>query len=107
MSNVPLLVRPKGTEEQCSNFWIAGAEYLKNNPKYLTVGERSLWRQIGCQFFGIDIIDEYLPIPEEGTEVDPLQSAGLKKVAIVSMREPQARSAAQMIAERSLSLIHI
>jgi hypothetical protein len=90
-----------GTEEQCSNFWIAGATYLQNNPKYLTVGERKLWRQIGIKFFDKGTIDEYLPVPEEAEEVDPLQVAGLKKVAIVSMRDPQAKAAAEMIRERS------
>jgi len=95
------LLNSVGTEEQCSNFWIAGATYLQNNPKYLTVGERNLWRQIGIQFFDKPTIDEYLPVPEEADEVDPLQAADLKKVAIVSMREPQAKAAAEMIRERS------
>lgn len=95
------LLNSVGTEDQCSNFWIAGASYLQNNPKYLTVGERSLWRKIGIQFFDEATIDEYLPIPEEADEVDPLAAAELKKVAIISMREPQAKAAAEMIRERS------
>lgn len=95
------LLNNKGTEEQCSNYWITGATYLKANPQCLTVGERNLWRQIGLQFLDLDTIDEYLPIPPEVEDTDPLQAAGLRKVAIVSMREPQARAAAEMIKERS------
>ncbi len=68
------LLNSKGTEEQCGNFWITGATYLQNNPKYLTVGERTLWRQIGLQIFDQSTIDEYLPLPESSSdEVDPLK----------------------------------
>jgi len=113
-ANVPFLLgvvdllNSKGTEEQCGNFWITGATYLQSNPKYLTVGERSLWRQIGLQIFDQATIDEYLPLPSdsEGQE-DPLKSANLKKVAIVSMREPQAKNAAEMIEQRTGANVHL
>ena len=95
------LLSQKGTEEQCGNFWIIGAAYLKNNPQYLTVGERTLWRQIGSQIFNAETVDEYLPVPLEEVSEDPLQTAQLRKVAIVSMREEQAKQAADMIRERS------
>lgn len=95
------LLSTKGTEEQCGNFWITGVTYLQNNPRYLTAGERKRWRQIGLQIFDSDTIEEYLPIPPEVTEEDPVQTAQLNKVAIVSMRETQAKIAADMIRERS------
>jgi hypothetical protein len=113
-ANVPFLLgvvdllNSKGTEEQCGNFWITGATYLQSNPKYLTAGERSLWRQIGLQIFDQSTIDEYLPLPNasDGQE-DPLKTANLKKVAIVSMREPQAKNAAEMIEQRTGASVHL
>ena len=95
------LLSSQGTEEQCGNFWITGATHLQNNPKYLTVGERSLWRQIGLKIFDRATVDEYLPLPAKVDEVDPLQATELSKVAIVSMREAQAKAAAEMIEQRS------
>lgn len=91
-----------GSEGQCESFWVVGAEFLlRHNQPSLTPGERALWRQIGSRI-GYDegILDEYLPIPAIEAEVDPLQTANLRKVAIVSMRERQAREAAAMISER-------
>jgi hypothetical protein len=91
-----------GTEGQCESFWVVGAEFLRHNLPTLTPGERALWRQIGSRIgYDAQILDEYLPIPETETDVDPLQEANLRKVAIVSMRERQAREAAAMISERS------
>lgn len=90
-----------GTQEQCGNFWIEGATYLRSNPKYLTHGERSLWRGIGGNHFDQITVDEYLPVPTEVEEVDSIREADLKKIAIVSMREPQAKAAAELIRERS------
>lgn len=95
------LLNAKGTEAQCSNFWITGATYIQSSPNNLTLGERKLWRQIGSQFFDSLTIDEYLPLPASDVGVDPLRQANLQKVAIVSMRERQASEAAAMISERS------
>jgi hypothetical protein len=113
-ANVPFLLgvvdllNSKGTEEQCGNFWITGATYLQSNPKYLTAGERSLWRQIGLQIFDQSTIDEYLPLPSDSDgQEDPLTSANLKKVAIVSMREPQAKNAAELIEQRTGASVHL
>ena len=102
------LLNSKGTEEKCGNFWITGAAYLQNNPKYLTSGERSLWRQIGFKIFDQSTVDEYLPVPSvEDCGLDPLKAANLKKVAIVSMREQQAKNAAEMIEQRSGASVHV
>jgi hypothetical protein len=102
------LLNSKGTEDQCGNFWITGATYLQSNPKYLTAGERSLWRQIGLQIFDQSTVDEYLSLPSgSDSEVDPLEAANLKKVAIVSMREPQAKNAAEMIEQRTGANVYL
>ncbi len=91
-----------GSVGQCESFWIVGAEFLRHNQQTLTPGDRELWRQIGSRIgYDASIIDEYLPIPATGANVDPLQQANLRKVAIVSMRERQSREAAAMISERS------
>lgn len=107
-ANVPFLLgvvdllNSKGTESRCGNVWITGATYLRGNLRSLTLGERLLWRQIGLQIFDQSTIDEYLPLPGEAdVQEDPLKSGKLKKVAIVSMREPQATSAAEMIKQRT------
>jgi hypothetical protein len=81
---------------------------LQSKPKYLTPGERNLWRQIGIQIFDQITVDEYLQLPSENdTEVDPLKTANLKKIAIVSMREPQAANAAKMIEQRTGANVHL
>jgi hypothetical protein len=91
-----------GSEGQCESFWVVGAEFLRHNQQALTPGERALWRHIGGRIgYDESILDEYLPVPAAETDVDPLQQANLRKVAIVSMRERQAREAAAMISERS------
>lgn len=91
-----------GSEGQCESFWVVGAEFLRHNQQYPTPGERALWRQIGSRIgYDESILDEYVPIPATEADVDPLQQANLRKVAIVSMRERQAREAAAMISERS------
>ena len=67
----------------------------------IAFGERNLWRHIGEKLLDRETIDEYLPLPEGDTDVDPIQLAALNKVAVVSMREPQAIAAAELIRERS------
>ncbi len=51
-----------GSEGQCDNFWVVGAEFLRHNQKNLTPGERALWRQIGSHIgYDESIVNEYLP----------------------------------------------
>src|SRR5690606_14556979 len=38
-----------GSEGQCENFWVVGAEFLRHNQQTLTPGEQALWRQIGSR----------------------------------------------------------
>jgi len=91
-----------GTKGQCENFWILGVDFLHHKQQGLTTGERSLWRQIGSRIgYDNQVLDEYLPVPETELEVDALKQAGLKKVAIVSMRDRQAREAAAIIVART------
>jgi hypothetical protein len=90
-----------GSQGQCESFWVVGAEFLRHNQQTLTPGERTLWRQIGSRIgYDASILDDYLPVPETQVDADPLQRANLRKVAIVSMRDRQAREAAAMISDR-------
>src|SRR5262249_16952565 len=67
-------------------------------------GECQLWRIIGSRI-GLDenTIDEFLGAKSaaEDEAPDPLLEADLKKVAIVSLREEAARTAADLIEQRT------
>jgi hypothetical protein len=101
LGTVELLDR-LGSEGQCENFWILAGDFVRSDPEVLSLGERLLWRQVGARI-GYDdgTLDEYVPIPQAATTVDPIRQAGLKRVAIVSLRERQAQEAAALLRERS------
>ncbi|VTS08016.1 hypothetical protein [Tuwongella immobilis] len=90
-----------GTAER---FWIDVGTFAKSKEAKLTQGERLLWRKVGADI-GWDegTLDEYMPLPSpaEGVVIDPLKAAGLKKIAIVSMREEQAKRAADQLKDRT------
>jgi len=75
----------------------------------LTPTDRALWRRAGLRL-GIDepAIAQYLP-PEKPTaeEEDPLTAAQLRQVAIVCLREQQARAAAAIIRERTSAEVSV
>jgi hypothetical protein len=91
-----------GTAER---FWIAVGTFAKSKDTKLTQGERLLWRKVGADIgWDAGTLDEYMPLPAapaDGVAADPLKTAGLKKIAIVSMREEQASRAAEQLKDRS------
>ena len=105
---IELLDREHPDRDVPANFWVEAAELVRQNPNYLTYSERELWRRIG-QRLGMDpaTLQRYIPEAEAGDAVDPLQASGLRKIAIVCMREKQAREAAEMIAKRTGAAVSI
>jgi hypothetical protein len=89
-----------GTQRE--NLWLLAAEFIRRTGEELTPGERALWRRIG-ERIGLDAgtLDEYVPLPHAGEAQDPLATAGLRRVAIVSLRERQAHEAGQLIRQRT------
>ena len=88
----------------CESLWIDGAEFIRLDPGSLTSGERTLWRIIGTRI-GIDAatISEFLGFETEPEEETPdfIAEANLRKVAIVSLREEAAHTAADIIRQRT------
>ena len=101
---IELLEREFPDPASAANLWLAAAEVIRRAPEALAPSERALWKRTGSRL-GIDekAIAEYMPeAPESGEgEVDPLMEAHLRRVAIVCMREHQAREAAEQIIERA------
>jgi hypothetical protein len=85
--------------------WIDGVSFLKGQSVELTVSESSLWRSVGRKLgFDQAVLDEYLPPRTSETELaedDPLKLASLRKIAIVSLHQKSAETAAEMIRERT------
>jgi hypothetical protein len=90
------------------NLWFAAADLVQRNPDTLVPSEKALWRRVG-QRLGIEDrdIEVYLAAEEETGEEppDPLATASLQHVAIVCMREPQAREAAGQIRARTAAQV--
>ncbi|MCY1079127.1 hypothetical protein [Archangium lansingense] len=89
-------------DSACLALWTQGAELLHRQEVALTAGEWRAWRSIGQRLGAAkELLDTFLP-PREGPGVraDPLAVAGLKKVAIVSRQERQAKEAAAQIQAR-------
>jgi hypothetical protein len=85
--------------------WIDGVTAIRSRAFELTETELVLWRRIG-QLLGFDdaTIAEYLPASEAVADTlpeDPLSTAGLRKIAIVSLHEKAARMAAKLVAQRT------
>jgi len=100
---IELLDRELPGTEATANLWLAAAEVVQRNAQSLAPTDRALWRRAGLRL-GIDeaAIAEYLPPePPAAEQIDPLQEAGLHHVAIVCLREEQAREAAAIIRERA------
>jgi predicted DNA-binding protein len=105
---IELLEREFPKPEASANLWLGAADLILRSPGALTPSETALWRRVG-QRLGIDqaSIAHYLPKePVEG-ELDPLVERKLKHVAIVCMRERQAREAADQIILRSRANVTI
>lgn len=87
--------------ESIANLWIDAADVIKRASNSITPSERKLWRCAG-ERLGIDdaTILEYLPIEVHEDKVDLLAAADLNHVAIVCMREEQAKQAVEVISDR-------
>jgi len=91
-----------GSQGQAEVFWVLAGEFVRGRLGVLTPGERLLWRQVGRRIgYGDDLLDEYVPLPPDAERADPIRQARLGKVVIVSLRERQARSAAELLAART------
>jgi len=87
--------------------WIDGVTFIQTRMVPLTSAEDKLWRRLGAKLgFDSATILEYLPPELKDKEsdflrADPLTTADLKKVAIVSLHSKAAKAAADLIRERS------
>jgi hypothetical protein len=87
----------------CMALWTQGAEVLRRQEVALSPGAWRAWRSIGHRV-GVtgELLNVYLPSRESAnTQVDVLARAGLRKIAIVSRQERQAKEAASQIQSRS------
>lgn len=99
---VELLEREFPKPEASANLWLAAADLILRAPDTLTPSEKSLWRRVGKRLaFDDATIDRYVPPDTELDQIDPLAEAKLRHIAIVCMREAQARDAAAQIQERT------
>ena len=105
---IELLERELPGTEATANLWLDAADFVRRAPESLTTSEKNLWRRIGGKL-GIEepTINAYLPLEDVRPVQDILQTAGLRKVAIVCMRERQAKEAAEMISQRSGALVAV
>jgi hypothetical protein len=105
---IELLEREFPLPEAPANLWITAADIVLRSPDALAPSEKELWRRVGKRLgFDGKTISDYLPAATELDEVDPLAGAGLRHVAIVCMREQQARDAAEQIKERTGAQVSI
>lgn len=85
--------------------WIDGVTFVKNQAVDLTRSEQALWVSVGQKLgFDQETIREYIPqgqSSEEQDEEDPLKSADLRRVAIVSLHQKAAYTAAELIRGRT------
>ncbi len=100
---IELLERELPDPKPAINLWIEAADVIKRAPDGLTTADRNLWRRVGNRLgFDETTISQYMPPePPEENPVDPITAAGLQHVAIVCLREQQAKQAADEIRERS------
>jgi hypothetical protein len=104
LNSVDILSELTSVAGVCESLWIDGAELIRIDPQAISPGERTIWRSVGTRI-GLDapIIEEFLGSLGEvdATEVDLLTQVNLQKVAIVSLREESAETAAEIIRQRT------
>lgn len=87
--------------EEVANLYVLAANFVLTHRVELTRGERRSWRSIGLRLGLTEPdLDRYFGT-ERPDEADPLAMARLKKVAIISTREKQAKEAAEQIRSRT------
>jgi hypothetical protein len=84
------------------DLWYAGAELAATEGDAVSRGERRLWSRLGVRF-GLTAVavNSILGATPALVEEDPLQKASIRRVAIVSLRERAAETAAEEIRQRS------
>jgi hypothetical protein len=105
---IELLDRDHPDRNAPTNLWLEAADLVRRSPDSLTPSERELWSRVGLRL-GIDgkTIADYLPRAFQAEEDDFLAEAKIKHVAIVCMRERQAREAAEQIQQRTHARVSI
>jgi len=99
---IELLMYQHPNQEAPTNLWISAADLAKKYSHNILESEKILWRSAGTKIgLDEDDIQEYFPINVTTKVIDPLKKFKLKNVAIVCMREQQAREAARIIEERT------
>jgi hypothetical protein len=106
---IELMERELPNTDHSGNLWIEAVSVIKRAVEVLPPSDRDLWRRVGIRLgFEREIIAQYLP--EEALEVDVvdlLNSASLKNIAIVCLREKQATQAAEQIRSRCKANVNI
>jgi hypothetical protein len=100
---IELMERELPDPKPAVNLWIEAADVIKRAADVLPIADRELWRRVGVRLgFDEATIAQYLPPePPEEKAADPLTATGLQHVAIVCLREQQAKQAAEEIKTRS------
>ena len=99
---IELMDRELSDKNRAENLWISSADVIKRSPDLLSPSDRELWRRVGGRIgFDAHTVAEYL-LPESSNEeaIDMLAQAGLKHIAVVCLREQQAKQAAEEIRKR-------
>jgi hypothetical protein len=100
---VEIMERELPDPQPAVNLWIEAADVIKRSADVLPVADREMWRRVGMRLgFDEATIYQYLPPdPPEEKAKDPLASAELTHIAIVCLREQQAKLATEEIKTRS------
>jgi hypothetical protein len=106
---IELMERELSDKKRAENLWVSSADVIKRKPDSLLPSDRELWRRVGSRIgFDANTVAEYLPPePPDGPSVDMLAEAGLKHIAVVCLREQQAKQAAEEIRERCGSKVTV
>ena len=98
-----LLAEYSGLSGDREALWIDAMGVVQRREQLLSPAERALWEVLAVQL-GIAkaVIKEYLPVqPEAVSEVDILADLGVKRIAIISLQEKQAATAARNYSDRT------
>lgn len=103
IEGLELLAGSSSRRTDVQSLWYDATEVIGASGTELPRGEIEGWRAIALRA-GLDEkdVETYLPRPEVPEEPeDPLQGSGLKRIAVVSLHERQARTAADIIRTRT------
>jgi hypothetical protein len=81
--------------------WVKAGDLVRTETLELGRGEHAAWSSVGLRVgFDRAAIQSYIGVFELRDRPDPLALAGLRKIAIVSLRQKQAQEASRMIRAR-------